>query len=221
MPQSRGILLLGAGGHCLSVLDSLIALSEYDKIGIVDMATSNSTEEGANMIMGIPVVGTDEDLNQLHKEGYTNAFISVGSVGDVSLRARLYHMLKRIGFEIPNIIDKSSIVSPFATLGEGIYIGKKSVVNVNTKVGNNCILNTACIIEHECRLGDFVHISPGSVLNGNVRIDAGTHIGAGSIIKQGIHVGSDTMIGMGSIVLIDIGNNKTAYGNPCKEVAHE
>lgn len=220
MSQSKRILLLGAGGHCLSVLDSLIALSEYDKIGIVDMAI-NSTEEGANMIMGIPVVGRDEDLNQLHKEGYTDAFISVGSVGDVTLRVRLYHMLKRIGFDIPNIIDKSSIVSPFATLGEGIYIAKKVVVNAKASIGNNCILNTACIIEHECRLADFVHISPGCVLSGNVKIDSGTHIGAGSTIKQGIHVGSDTMVGMGSIVLNDIGSKKIAYGNPCKEVAHE
>lgn len=222
MPENRKILLLGAGGHCKSVLDSLITLSQFDSIGIIDKKKKQPRIEGENDdLMGIPTVGEDQDLARLFSEGYTYAFITVGSIGDVSLRRKLYLSIKKIGFQIPNIIDKSSILSPFTTLGEGIYIGKHAVVNTHTHIGNCAIINTSAVIEHECRIGDFVHIASGSILCGKVQIDAGAHIGAGSVIKQGNHIGADTIIGMGSVVLKDIGSGVTAYGNPCKEVEHE
>ena len=78
------------------------------------------------------IVGGD-DLVSLHSEVYSDAFIAVGSIADVFLRKKLYHKLKTIGFHIPNIIDKSSNVSSFSTLGEGVFIGK-NVVNANTEL---------------------------------------------------------------------------------------
>lgn len=36
--------------------------------------------------MGVPIVGNDEDLEYLFVKGYKEAFITVGSIGDVSLR---------------------------------------------------------------------------------------------------------------------------------------
>ncbi|MHB8129436.1 MAG: acetyltransferase [Mobilitalea sp.] len=218
MQQSRKIILLGAGGHCQSVADSLINLSLYDEIGLVGNAGTETVaiKDTNNKIMGLKQVGNDDHLERLYQEGYTDAFIAVGSIGDITVRITLYNKLKQIGFHIPNVIDHSSVVSSFASLGEGIYIGKNAVVNAYATIGNCAIINTSSIIEHQCNVGDFVHIASGSVLCGNVNIAAGTHIGAGSIIKQGIHVGAGTMIGMGSVVLKDIGDNVTAYGNPCK-----
>src|SRR5690554_3924364 len=115
MAQSRKILLLGAGGHCMSVLDSLIALDQYTDIAIIDKSNNTSN------ILGIPVIGVDDDLERLYEEGYTYAFITVGSLGDTSIRRKLYKKLKDIGYNIPNIIDNSSIVSKFVTIGEGNY----------------------------------------------------------------------------------------------------
>jgi sugar O-acyltransferase (sialic acid O-acetyltransferase NeuD family) len=223
MSEVKKILLLGAGGHCLSVLDSLLSSENYI-VGIIDknkIDMPNIQNSKKNLIMDIPILGNDDDLINLYSKGYTDAFVTVGSIGDVSLRKKLYNMAKRIGFRFPNIIDKSSVVSNYAILGEGIYIGKNTVVNASAKIGNCAIINTASIIEHECIIEDFVHIAPGSVLSGKVKVAEDTHIGAGSIIKEGIHIGSGSMIGMGSVVVNNIGDKVTAYGNPCKEVKHE
>lgn len=224
MEESKKILLLGAGGHCLSVIDSLLVLNKYQSIGIID-----NERKSINFMRNIdekcsietPVIGTDEDLERLYISGYTDAFITIGSIGDVSLRKKLYSLLKNIGFNIPNIIDKSSTVSDFITLGEGIYIGKKAIVNMSSKIGNCAIINTSSIIEHECVIGNFVHVAPGSILCGNVHVEDNTHIGAGSTIKQGIHVGMNSIIGMGSVVIKNIGDRVTAYGNPCREEKYE
>lgn len=213
MLGAKKLLLIGAGGHCLSVLDSLLSSYEYLDIGIIDKSGSITKD-----IMGVPVVGYDEDLECLYTKGYKEAFITVGSIGNAFIRRSLYNHVKKIGFEIPNIIDKTSIVSEYCTLGEGIYIGKNAIVNACTQIGNMSIINTSSVVEHECNIDDFVHIAPGSILCGNVHIDKETHVGAGSVIKQGIHIGNKTIIGMGSVVLSDIRDNVTAYGSPCKEV---
>jgi sugar O-acyltransferase (sialic acid O-acetyltransferase NeuD family) len=226
MPENRKILLLGAGGHCISVLDSLFTMSCYDTVALIGKGESTKIEQAKDSemldtLLGCSIIGGDHDLERLFLEGYTDAFVAVGSIGDVSLRMKLYTLIKQIGFHIPNIIDKSSVVSPYATLGEGIFIGKNAVVNAEARIGNCAIINTSAIIEHECFVGDFVHVASGSILSGNVHIDKGTHIGTGCMIRQGIHIGKDSMIGMGSVVLRDFGTKVTAYGNPCKEVKHE
>ena len=222
MRQNRKILLLGAGGHCMSVLDSLLALNLYSDIGIIDKVyTENVKSHYSTNISGVPIIGADDDLDRLYKEGFTDAFITVGSLGDVSIRRKLYKKIKNIGFNIPNIIDVSSIVSKYTTLGEGNYIGKNAVINGGSDIGNCTIINSSATIEHECIIGDFVHVSPGGILCGNVNINANTHIGAGSIVKQGLTIGSNTMIGMGSVVISNISDNKTVFGNPCREVKYE
>ncbi len=213
MGSNRKIILLGAGGHCLSIIDTLLSSYQFEKIGIVD---KDNYKNGMDQIMGVPVLGGDEILSSLFQDGYTDAFIAVGSVGDYDIRKRLYQQIKEIGYHIPNIIDKTSTVSKFAILGEGIYIGKNAVVNAYANIQNMVILNTSCTIEHGCRIEPYAHVAPGSVICGNVQIGYGTHIGAGSVIKQGLQIGADTMVGVGSIVLADIGSQLVAYGNPCQ-----
>jgi sugar O-acyltransferase (sialic acid O-acetyltransferase NeuD family) len=223
MPENKKILLIGGGGHCISVLDSLISNYDYASIGIVDKGGSQSInpENTLKSILDIPIVGDDKDLARLHAEGFTDAFITVGSIKDCTIRKKLYQIVKQIGFHIPNIIDKSSVVSPYASIGEGIFIAKNAVINTNVRIGNCAIVNTSSIIEHDCCIADFVHIAPGSILSGNVHVDKDSLIGAGCVIKQGIRIGAGTIIGMGSVVLKDIGDHVIAYGIPCKEVNYE
>lgn len=222
MSEAKKILLIGAGGHCLSVLDSLLSSYYYKEIGIVDkdygMVESSNKILKQRFIMDKPIVGNDHDLERLFSEGYTEAFIAVGSIGDVSVREKLYQFVKNIGYHIPNIIDKTAIISTHAICGEGIYVGKKAVVNANTQIGNCAIINTSSVIEHECDIGDFVHIAPGSIICGNVHIGNKTHIGAGCVIKQGVQVGEESMIGAGSVVVKNVRNGVVAFGTPCKEV---
>ena len=211
--MNKKILLIGGGGHCKSVLDSLLLLNEYNEIAIVDVS-----ENIGKSIMGIPIIGSDSDLAHLFKDGYEFAFITMGSIGNPKLRIKLYYEISSIGFNIPNIIDISANVSNFTKLGKGIFIGKKSIVNAGAIVGNGAIINTGSIIEHDCKIGEFVHIAPGAILGGAVEIGMNSHIGSGAIIKQQIKIGDNSIIGMGSVVTKGIGSNKKAYGNPCREV---
>lgn len=211
--MNRKILLVGGGGHCKSVLDSLIQSEQYSEIGIID-----KSENIGKHVLGITVIGCDNDLAKLYEDGYSYAFVTIGSIGDPTRRIKLFSKLEKIGFEIPNIYDPTSIISKNVNMSSGIYVGKNAVINAGVSIGKGCIINTSSVIEHDCIVEQFSHIATGSVLCGEVYIGENVHIGANSTIKQQVKISADTTIGMGSVVLHDIADSLIAYGNPCKEV---
>ena len=212
--MSKKLLLLGAGGHCASIIDTLLSSTEYSEIGIIEKRGSILAP-----VLGIPVIGFDDDLQELYARGFTHAFVSLGSIGDTGARRRLASLISAIGYTIPNIIDKCAVVGSNCFLGKGVFIGKNAVVNAGVTIGDYSIINTSATIEHDCILGQFVHVSTGSVLCGSVKIGSNTHIGANSVIRQQLEIGADVMIGMGSVLLQNIPDRSIAYGNPCKVVS--
>lgn len=208
--KEKKLLLIGGGGHCRSVLDSILSKNYYSDIGIIDNIDS--------VCLGIPVIGRDSDIPKLILRGWTEAFITVGSVGDTKLRHKLYEMVKCAGMIVPTIIDPKAIVARGTEISEGAYVGKRAVVNSGSKIGICSIVNTGAIVEHDCSIGDFSHISPGATVCGQVYIDKNSHVGAGSVVLQNISIGANTMVGAGSIVVNDIPDAVKAYGNPCRVV---
>ena len=168
-------------------------------------------------VLGIPVIGTDADLSRLFKAGIRNCFIAFGSIGNPRPRAAIYHKAKKSGFEFPNLIAPSALVSPYAILGHGNYIAPGAIINAGTRLGNNCIVNTGAIIEHDCTVGDFVHLSPGAILSGGVTVADRSHLGTGSVVIQSLKIGADAIVGAGSVVTGNVRKGMIAYGNPCKE----
>ena len=206
----KKILLIGGGGNCHSVIDSVIAANEYDEIGIID------TAEAA--YMGVPVIGTDDDVPSLVEQGWLYAAITVGSIGNTGIRRRLYEMVRKCGMKTPPIIDPSAIIAADAVIKEGCFVGKRAVINTGSVVEECCIINTGAVIEHDCSIRKFAHVSPGTVLCGQVTVGEDSHVGAGSVVRQGIKIGNKVLIGVGSVVVKDIPDEVTAYGNPCRVV---
>ena len=203
----KKLVLVGGGGHCKSVLDAALRSRIYSEIVITDPMLPVGTR-----ILDCRVVGNDDIIPQLKNNGFTDAFITVGSIKDTGLREQLAKVTVDRGFRIPVIIDPSASVSEYALIGEGTFVGKNAVINADAQIGTQCIINTGCIIEHECSVGDFTHISVGAILCGNVQIGVGSFIGAGSTVIQGIKIGKKAIIGAGSTVLSNVGDNMKVYG---------
>ena len=207
------IIIVGGGGHAKSVIDSIKTMSHFEIIGIIDAPGKKKT-----FVNGIEIIGEDSELDNYFNKNIKSAVIAIGSIGDVNLRVKLYDRCKKIGYNFPNIIDSSAIISQNITIGEGNFIGKGTIISANVNIGNGCILNTGCIIEHECLIEDFVHLAPGCVLSGGVLVKKYAHIGTHSTIIQNLSIGEGALVGAGSVVVKDIHNHKMAYGNPCGEV---
>ena len=208
--MNKKLLLIGGGGHCRSVLDTAIRLNIFDEIGIVDFTDSSC--------LGVKVVGNDDDIPSLINNGWNEAFITVGSVGDTSIRRRLYKMAKDLNLTIPALIDPTAVIANGVEIGEGVFIGKRAIVNTCSTIGRCAIINTGAIVEHDCRIGDFAHISPGAVVCGQVTVGEDSHVGAGAVVRQQIKIGDNALIGAGSVVVANVAASVKAYGNPCKVV---
>jgi sugar O-acyltransferase (sialic acid O-acetyltransferase NeuD family) len=205
------LLMVGAGGHCRSVLDS-VDRKKYTDIAIVDLP-----DKIGQLVYGVPIVGSDENILELFHEGYTQAIIAIGSAGNCDKRVKLYQSLKKIGFSFPVIVDNTAIISNNGTtIDHGTFIGKGVIINTGVKVGLCSIINSGAVLDHDSEIGSFAHIAPGVSMSGTVSVGNGTHIGTGSVIIDSIKIGANTTIGAGSVVVRDIPDDVVAFGNPCK-----
>jgi len=198
------IVLVGGGGHCKVVIDAIINAGEYEIEGIVDPRLSTEDE-----ILGVPVLGNDDILPELYKKGVKNAFISVGSIGDCTMRKELFGKVKDIGFNFPVIIHPRAVIGRGVDIDEGTFAAASATVNPGTKIGKNVILNTSSSIDHDCEIGDFVHVAPGVTLCGGVKVGSETHIGAGANVVQYKSIGKRCFVKAGTVVSKDVSDGET------------
>lgn len=207
----KKIVLIGGGGHCKVIVSQLKRLVQFEIVGIVD----NCKRVGSSVI-GVKVIGKDEDLENFYRKGIRHALVSVGSVKDNIKRRELFDIAKRIGYEFPVIISPTAILDISIKRSEGTVFMPGCIVNVDSSIGKNCIVNTGTIIEHDCKVGNHCHIAPGVHLSGGVEIGDLSFVGIGSAIIQGIKIGKNVAVGAGSVVTNDILDNTVVVGNPAR-----
>lgn len=200
--NSNKIIIYGGGGHAKTCIDIIRQMGVFDIYGIVGRKLKLGS-----LVLGVPVVGDDEYLIKLYKEGYHLIVNGVGAVSNHPVREDIYIKLKNIGFYLPNILHPKSILEPSVKMGEGNQIMAAAAVGSDAVIGNNCIINTGSIISHDCSLADNVHTAPGAILAGNVIVGSNTLIGMGSCTYLRVKIGTNVTIYNGCIISHDITDN--------------
>lgn len=203
------ILIIGSGGHCKVIIDLIKSSTNYEIAGIIE--NDLSVED----VLGIPIIGCDEDIFKFYRKGIKNAFVCIG---DITVRTKIFELLKQTGFTIPTLIHKRSIISEFCSLQMGTCIMAGVIINAGSYIGENCIINTGAIIEHDCIIGNNTNISPRVSLAGGVKVGENSYIGLGSTVIQQIDIENNVFIGAGAVVVNNIPQNTVGYGVPCKIV---
>ena len=203
----KKFIMIGAGGHARSVADIVLQNGEYECVGCIDPMPGD--------VLGIQVIGNDNDLESFFAEGIRYIFIAIG---ENHLRHKLFGQAVSMGFEPINVISRDAVISPRALLGKGICVMAGAVINVNTVIGDNCIINTRCSIDHDCHIGKSSHIAPGASLSGTVSTGDGVHIGTGASVIDGISIGDWAYIGSGAAVVKHIPPGVMAYGVPARVI---
>lgn len=202
MYKMEDIILLGLGGHAHSVVDSIEQAGKYNIIGFLD------TEEMQDKhYKDYRVLGTDDSMQEYFDKGVRNAFVTIGFMGKGNIRNKLYRQLQDIGYTVPNILDRTVVISENVELEDGIFVGKRAVINANVHIGKMCIINTGTIVEHDCRIGGFSHVAVGSVVCGGAVIGNQTLIGANATVIQERKIGNRCIIGAGTIIRKDVEEN--------------
>jgi|TARA_B100001093_G_scaffold372827_1_gene357814 sugar O-acyltransferase (sialic acid O-acetyltransferase NeuD family) len=190
----NSIVLIGAGGHCKSVIDVIEEEGRFKIAGILD-----KHELLGNETLGYSVFGIDDDMPKLAKK-YKYALITVGQIKSPSLRIRLFNLAVKSGFILPPIISPNAYVSKHSSIGNGVVVMHNAIVNANTSIGNNCIINSKALIEHDCEISEHCHISTNATINGGAKIESGCFVGSNVTTKELIVIRKNSFIKAGSLV---------------------
>ena len=202
------MLVLGAGGHAKVVIDSLRAGGRM-VAGVLDADPTPRTVAGA------PVIGADDDLERLRREGLASAFVALGGN---ALRARLGARVRELGYLLANAVHPSAVLSPSVCLGEGVAVMAGACLNADTRVGDLAIVNTGAVVDHDGDLGEACHVAPRCGLAGNVRVGARAFLGVGCSAIPGVSIGDDAQVGAGGVIVRDIPAGALAMGVPARVV---
>lgn len=207
----KKIILAGAGAHCKVVLDILRECGGYEPVGLLDQC-------GEKDILGVPVIGTDDMLQELHRTGVQYGFVAIGNN---RVRERVSEKMREIGFELISLISPHAVVSRYAEIGRGTAVMPGAVINACTRIGTGCIINTNCSVDHDCEIEDFVHIAPGCALSGTVQVGSGSFLGTGARVIDQIKIGERVMVGAGAVVIRNLPDGCTAVGVPARIIKKE
>ena len=186
------LILLGGGGHCKSCIDVIEQEGKYEIAGILD-----NEEFLGQKILSYEYIGTDDDIGKFAKKGYL-FLITVGQIKTVSIRKKIFSLLKENSAQMATVVSPRAYVSKYAKLGQGTIIMHDALVNASATVGENCIINTKALIEHDAIIEDFCHISTSAVINGGVRVKEGTFFGSNAVSKEYVITDTDDFIKAGS-----------------------
>ena len=211
-PIQPKTVIIGAGGHAKVVIDLFRAAGQYHLVGLVDSGAPGS------VVNGVVIIGNDDDLPRLRREGVTHAHVAIGNN---RVRLKLARALEGMGFDLANAVSPAAILSPSTKLGRGIAIMAGAVVNADSRLDDACILNTRASLDHDGHLGEGVHVAPGCALAGNVTIGRLSFLGVGTSVIPGIVIGEDAVIGAGACVVRPIPARAKAYGVPARVVMSE
>ena len=187
------IVLIGGGGHCISVIDIIENENKFKIKGILDLDTKKKS------VLNYPILGNDDLIPSLVHEN-TFFLITVGQIKTSLVRKKISEKLQKNNAKEAIVVSPLAYVSKYASIEKGSIIMNGAIVNANAKVGKNCIINTNANIEHDVIVGDFCHISTSTVVNGNSVVKNGSFIGSNSTISNGIIIEENSLIGAGKFI---------------------
>jgi len=207
------IVICGAGGHAIILLDLLERTNSYRIMGLI--GTESELKES---LMGYPVFKGEQYLDHFFNQGIIHIALGIGGLTDNSKRMSVYQKLKLMGFILPNIIDSSAIISQYVTFGDAVIIFPGVIINAEVSIGNNVIIATGSSIDHESVIKDHVLVSAGVTIGAGNVINESALIGQGSKLISHVAVGKGVLVGAGAVVVTDIIEAGTYIGIPAKKM---
>ena len=206
--MSQKIILLGAGGHAVSCIDTLIT-SGFEVSGIVSPNPPIS-----------PVL-----KNYPHYTNYENRTVNEArmfclAIGHNYIRSKVaMEIISRFGeSSLPPVCHPSAYISRSSRLQAGVVVMAKAVIGAYVEIGKGCLVNTSSSIDHECKIEDFSSLAPGACTGGNVKLGTRSAICLGAKVVHNIKIGDDAVIGASSLVLQDVCDCSVWYGIPARYI---
>lgn len=200
--------IYGAGGFGVETLEiclSAMAAGQTPKRRLRFIVDNSSEKE----VLGYPVV----ELSDCQQ----GALVTI-AVGEPAARSKLGEKVAAAGLRLTSAIAPSAVISPSATIEEGVIIAPLCSVQARAFIGCNVAVNTMAIVGHDVQVAEDAVISAMVNLGGAVKVGRRAYVGMGAIIREKLTVGADSIVSMGSVVHRDVPEEVIAMGDPARVV---
>ncbi|MEO7534692.1 MAG: acetyltransferase [Ferruginibacter sp.] len=199
------MLIIGAGGHALEVLDVLKeSANSGDEVFFFD-----DVNVERKILKEFKVLKSISEV----RSNLPNGFQFIIGVGQPAVRKKFYEMFSSIGGNLYSIKSSASFLSEYHGIQQ-FDVMKNCFIGPDTFIGIGTLINTGAQIHHQSQIGEFTEISPRAVILGNVEIGSYSRISANSTILPTIKIGSNVTVGAGSVVTKNLPGNCMAAGVP-------
>ena len=181
------LLIVGAGGLGRMVMET--ALEDFDCYFIDDSYQLN------DQICGIKVVGKINDIEQL-KSHYDYLIVAIGNN---AFREKLTNVAISYGYKIPNIINYSAYISPFAKFGYGCIVLSNASIQNGAVLGNGVVITANVEVHHDATIDGYALIYSNSTIRTYTHIGKRTKIGSNVTIKNNTKILEDSIIEDGDV----------------------
>ena len=166
-------------------------------------------------VNGIPVLGNISMLESLQDTHHIEAVYC--PIGNNKLRVDFLSRAKKLGYEIPNYIHPTVIISPNVEIGDGVYILPNTVIMPHTKIKDFVMISMSVNIAHHNILNEGVFLSTGCNFGASIVAEKYAYCGISSTIMTGIsRLGENCLVGAGAVVIKDVSDNAVVAGVPAK-----
>lgn len=181
MENKKPIILIGAEGISLDLIDSILYCKNVQITGVID----NSKNPG-DFYRDINILGND---NIISKYIDTHEFfLTIASPERFLYRKAIINQIKEkySNISFTNIIDDRSYISPTASIGMGNFIGPGAYIGPKVSIGDHNIFLFNSIISRYCKIGDFNFLSANVNVTGRKTIGSENYLGVKSTINGNI-----------------------------------
>lgn len=204
MADKAQLIIIGAGGHALSVADAALS-SGWDSISFYSQGGTG------------PVASVGKVFPSLESLDVRKTVFALGIGTNHDREDAWEKVVKQLrDAQLTSVIHRTAWVSPHSTIHDGAVILAQASVGPGSVVGRGALLNTGASLDHDCSIDAFGSLGPGARTGGNVRIGERTMIGMQAGILQRVTIGSDSVIGAHSLVTQDVEDNTVAWGSPAR-----
>jgi len=205
MSSERPLLIFGAGGLALDVLDTARAAGRAVAGFVVDQP------DQPEALAGLPV----HQLDALPAAAARHE--AVGGIGSPKRRPFIERAEAR-GVRFVALVHPSAVVPASVDLAPGVVIGAGGVVAAAAAIGRHVYVNRGAMIGHHTRIGAWCSIGPGANIAGHVAIGEETEVGIGAVIIDRIGIGARCFVGAGALVTHNFSDGQMILGSPARSI---